>query len=213
MSPVFLRSLACVSAIAPVAFLTIATLAGWLQPGYDLRTNSISESALGPFGWLQTLNFYAFGLSIVAFAISFARGLRTPARVVAIGLLVVAGLAVAANGLYPTDRAGAEPTSAGELHNLLGLTAFVAMIASQASAAWAMRREPGWGGYAILTTFTATAAFGLLALFIGFSSDPGDPLYAIGGLVERALALVVFGWMSVVSLRQLQEVPASRSSM
>jgi hypothetical membrane protein len=203
MSSGLARPLASVGALAPVAFLAIATLAGWLQPGYDLRSSTISESALGPFGWLQTLNFYAFGVSIVVFAVSLARGLRSPSRV-AVGLLVVAGLAMAANGLFPTDRPGAEPTSVGEAHNLLALVALGLTIASQGFSAWAMRREPGWGGFAVLTALTATAAFGLLAVYIGFSSDPGDPFYAVGGLVERALVVVLFGWMSAISLRQLQ---------
>jgi hypothetical membrane protein len=204
MSRGLVRPLASVGALAPVAFLAIATLAGWLQPGYDARTNTISESALGPFGWLQTLNFYGFGVSIVAFAISLACGLRATSRV-AVALLVVAGVAMAANGIFPTDRAGAEPTSAGQAHNLLPLAALVLTIASQGFSAWAMRREPGWGGFAVLTALTATASFGLLAVFIGFSSDPGDPFYAVGGLVQRALVLVLFGWMSVISLRQLQD--------
>ena len=46
--------------------------------------------------------------------------------------------------------------------------------------------------------------FGLLFVLIGFGSDIGAPLYAIGGLIQRALIAVAFGWMTVTGRRLLR---------
>jgi hypothetical membrane protein len=192
------RLLARIGAAGPPVFLAVATVAGLAQPGFDLRTNSISEAALGPFGWLQTLNFYVFGLAIVAFALRFASFSR-----VASGLLVVSGFAIAASGAFPTDPAGAAQTGAGQLHNLLALVAFGSTIVSFGFSAWALRRQAGWGGHALYTALCLPLSLALLVVYIGVASDPGDPLYAVGGLLERALVLVAFGWMTLTGRRLL----------
>lgn len=196
------RLLTQVGAVGPLLFLAIATVTGLLQPGYDPRHQTISETALGPFGWLQTVNFYVFGATIALFAIGFARTFRAHSRVASV-LIVLAGLAVAANGVFPTDPAGGAETDAGQLHNLLSLGAFLAMIVSYPFSAATMRRVPGWGSHALYTALTAPVVLVLLAVFIGLSSDPGDPLYAIGGLVQRAFVVVAFGWMTLTGWRVL----------
>jgi hypothetical membrane protein len=100
------RILTTIGAAGPILFLAIATLAGLLDPGYDLRTQTVSELALGPHGWLQTANFFAFGLSIIAFAVGLYRSLRRGWRVGTL-LLMVVGVGTFASGLYPTDPKGA----------------------------------------------------------------------------------------------------------
>jgi hypothetical protein len=48
------------------------------------------------------------------------------------------------------------------------------------------------------------AVFALLAVFVVLGSDPGDPLYAVAGLIQPALLAVAFGWMSLVGWRLLK---------
>jgi hypothetical protein len=47
----------------------------------------------------------------------------------------------------------------------------------------------------------------LLAGYIALGSDPGDPLYSVGGLLERALILLSFGWIVISAwwLRRVQD--------
>jgi hypothetical protein len=45
--------------------------------------------------------------------------------------------------------------------------------------------------------------FGLLFVFVAFGSDPGDPLYSVAGLLQRALIAVAFGWISLTGWRLL----------
>jgi Protein of unknown function (DUF998) len=70
------RILTAGGAAGPPLFLALATLAGLLDPAYDARTQTVSDLAVGPLGWLQTANFYLLGASLVAFALALFRGLR-----------------------------------------------------------------------------------------------------------------------------------------
>jgi hypothetical membrane protein len=196
------RILAAVGAAGPLVFLAVATLAGLLDPGYNTRTQTVSELAVGPHGWIQTVNFYIFGASIVAFALALFRGLRRRSYAGAL-LLIVVGACVFASGLYPTDLKGAPVTSAGTIHNQLFLLAFLALMISYVFHAVALRREGSWRGYALYTALTAPATFSLMFVFVGFGSDPGDPLYGGAGLIQRALIAVAFGWMTVIGRRLL----------
>jgi hypothetical protein len=158
-------------------------LAGLLAPGYDLRTQTVGELALGQHGWLQTTNFFVFGLSIIAFAVGLYRSLRRGSRVGTL-LLVVVGVGTYASGLYPTDPKGASETASGQIRNMLFLAVFFALILSYISNALVLCKESGWRTYAWYTALTPLVVFG---------SDVGDPLYRIGGLIQRAQIAVAFG--------------------
>ena len=145
----------------------------------------------------MTANFFVFGLAIIAFAIGFFRSLPRGSWVGS-ALLVICGLGIFASGIFPTDLKGAPETDAGGLHNLLFLVVFLALIISYIFSALALRRLAGWRAHTWATALMPIVVFGLLFVLIGFGSDVGDPLYAIGGLIQRALLAVAFGWMSVI---------------
>jgi hypothetical protein len=91
------RPLAIVGATGPLAFLAVATLGGALTPGYNPLTDTISAIALGPIGWLQTANFYAFGASVIAFGLALRLRFASDARMAASGwLLAISGKAALA---------------------------------------------------------------------------------------------------------------------
>ena len=189
-------------AAGPVAFLATATLVGLLTPGYDTRTQTLSELALGTFGWLQAANFVAFGLAITCFAVALFRGLGHPSHI-GTALLTLAGVAVAASGYFPTDPPGAAQTGSGALHNLLFLVAFLALILAAPFIAAALRRAPELRGLAPWVAITPVAVIALLVAFVGFGADPGDPLHGVAGLLQRALVAVAFGWLPIAGWQLL----------
>jgi hypothetical membrane protein len=197
------RSLLAIGAAGPIVFLAIATLTGLLDPNYDMASQAMSELALGPNGWLMTANFFVFGLAIIAFAIGFFRSLPRGSWVGS-ALLLISGLGIFASGIFPADLKGAPETDTGGLHNLLFLVVFLALIISYIFSALALRKLSGWRAYAWATALMPIIVFGLLFVLIGFGSDIGDPLYAVGGLIQRALLAVAFGWMSITAARLLR---------
>lgn len=194
------RTLLKVGAAGPIAFMAVATLAGLLTPGYNMLAQPISELALGPNGWLQTANFLIFGVAIIAFALGLFRSLPRPSWV-GTGLLIICGAGMFATGLFPTDPKGAPETDTGNMHNLLFLLIFLTLMISYIFSALSFRKLANWRGYTWATALMPILVFGLLFVLIGFSSDPGDPFFAVGGLVQRLLICVAFGWMSLTAWR------------
>lgn len=202
------RILLAIGAAGPVVFLGVATVAALFAPGYDMLTQPISELALGANGWLQTANFYVFGLAIIAFALGLFRSLPRPSWV-GTALLIIAGIGIIGSGVFPTDLKGTPETDTGGLHNLLFLVVFLALIISYIFSALSFRKLAGWRGYMWATVLMPVVVFGLLFVYVGFGSDAGDPLYAVSGLVQRLLLGVAFGWMSVTGWRLLRAAPVS----
>jgi Protein of unknown function (DUF998) len=198
------RRLILAGSAGPVIFLVLSTVAGMLAPGYDFLTRTVSEAAIGPFGWIQTLNFFLLGVSIVAFALGLTRGMRHGSRLATL-LLILAGVGTFANGIYPSDLVGGQQTEAGQIHNLLAVGVFVSMVVSYVFTARAMRREPGSGGYVVYTALTAPAVLGMIVLFIGFASDIGDPLHFMSGVIQRSMIVVAFGWITLTGRRLLRQ--------
>jgi hypothetical membrane protein len=193
------RRCAIAGAAGPILFLVVSVLAGVFKPGYDARDQSISELAVGDYGWLQTANFFALGATMIAAAVALAgRGSRS-----AVALLAAAGAGMVAVGFFPTDLAGAPPTAHGAAHDTISLGIFLALIAASALYGRALRRTANERALARYSTLTAVAVFALFAIFAVFAGDAGDPLHAASGLLERVFIATALGWVSVVSLRLL----------
>jgi hypothetical protein len=164
---------------------------------------------------MQTASFYATGLCFVAFGFAVVFSRRLPRRSlvarVLIGmvsvLIAISGAGLLMAGAFPTDPLGGPQTETGALHDLAFLVAFLPLILAYPLAALALHKVAGWGRYALATALIPVAVFGLMFVFVAFASDPGDPLYAIGGLVQRALIAVVFGWITMTGWRLLRQTP------
>jgi hypothetical protein len=85
-------------------YLCVFTVDGWLRPGYDAASMFISELSLGPWGWVQIVNFMIFGLALLVFATSVALefGDTRSARV-GVTLLVIMGIGMLASGPFVID--------------------------------------------------------------------------------------------------------------
>jgi hypothetical protein len=204
--PRLTRLAAVAGAAGPPLFLAVVTLTGWLTPGYDARTQTVSELALGPLGWLLNAALYGIGAALVAAGAALLLGLRRaalPAGGPAALALAVAGAGCVVAAVYPTDVPGTPATPAGEVHNLAFLAIFAALAAAPAGAAVALRRAPDWGGLALGAALTPAAVLALLAVFVLFAGDPGDPLHGGAGLLERALIAVALGWVVATNRRLL----------
>jgi len=199
------RALAAAGAAGPLVFLAVSVLASVVKPGYDARDQSVSELAVGAYGWLQTSNFFALGATMIASALALAaahergRGSRG-----AVALLAAAGAGMVTVGLFPTDLPGAAPTPQGAAHDTVSLGIFLALIAAAALHGRALRRAGVQPRIARYSTLTAGAVFALFAVFAVLAGDIGDPLHSLSGLLERGFIAAALAWVSVVSVRPLR---------
>jgi hypothetical protein len=126
------NSPASISALAgmtgPALFFLTFTIEGWLRPGYHARSMFVSELALGPRGWIQSINFVVFGLLFLVFtrgvAGRFHSGKASRAGPV---LLTIVGVSFLVSGFFTMDPVTTPPDQMswhGTLHGLFGALVF-----------------------------------------------------------------------------------------
>lgn len=159
--------------IAAVLFVSVFTVAGFLQPGYSATGMFVSELSLGPHGGVQVLNFVLTGLLVLVFGFGLAAHFRTV-------LVQSIGASLAASGLFATDPLSmtGPPTLAGIVHGILGAVVFTFAPLSCFVFYRRFRSDPAWQRLAAWT------------LAIGVVLALGIPLLKF----SQQAASVLFEW-------------------
>ena len=120
-------------------------------------TSPVSVNALGPYGWIQILNFGVLGLSVLALALAAHRGIRGPIRSpVGPAFIGLWGLAFLLS-MFPIERV---PESfSGHAHAIAFVLVSLVPIPMYAFTWRRMRHAPGWAAFG-----RYTLAMGLLTL-------------------------------------------------
>lgn len=121
---------------------------GW-HPLHESDVPWPSGLALGPYGWLQVINFVLFGFLLITFARGLHRELR-PRKwaLVSPALLIVAGSALILCG-FKTDPhlANGPQTIHGWIHTIAFFLLLGSLIPSFFFSWPLLRKEPRWRGY------------------------------------------------------------------
>jgi hypothetical protein len=136
---------------------------GW-EPLKDPSGAWPSGLSLGPYGWMQDLNFALSGVLLVIFAVGLHRGIRGGSKA-GPALLFVAGLAMALLAFETDPIKGAGPRT---LHGWVHDASFVLFVLALVSALFLlwrrMREDRLWRRHARYTLVTAILAMALLFL-------------------------------------------------
>ena len=134
---------------------------GW-EPLKDPSGAWPSGLSLGPYGWMQDLNFALSGVLLAIFAVGLHRGIRGDSKA-GPALLVVAGLAIALLAFETDPIQGTGPrTLHGGIHDV-AFVLFVLALVSALFLLWRrMREDRLWRRHARYTLVTAILATALL---------------------------------------------------
>ena len=167
-----IRTLTAAAIAGPLLFAAAVLLQDILQYDYLVAngddpwtTSPVSVNALGPYGWIQILNFGVLGLSVLALAVAAHRGINGASRSVVgpafIGLWGIALLMA----MFPIER---EVRSFnGYMHGISFVLVSFALIPMYLFMWRRLRRSPGWeafGRYSLV--------MGLLTFPLEFASIP-----------------------------------------
>jgi hypothetical membrane protein len=199
------KVLLALGAAGPVLFLVVSTLLGFFDPGFDMMTEPVSALAWGPLGWVQTANFYVLGAATIAFAVGLYRDLEGRGRMGAAILLSISGLALILAGIFKGTPPGAEPTPSGMIHGMAFFWTFIPLPTAYALTALRLKVERGWGAHAVYAAAIPSAVFGLVVIYGVLGSDPGDPLFPVGGILNRVLIALAFGWVTITAARLVKD--------
>ena len=181
--------------------------------GYDPIAQPISALAVGPRGWVQTLNFALLAVSFFSFAVVLRSRLRQGAAsfaAPALFVLMTTGVLVAAT--FPMDGTGAAPTITGRLHTVGGMLVFPWIPVVLLLLARRFGRDTEWR-----STFKPTlvvgswclAAMVFFLLFVGPPSAPPRLASELRGLVQRSILFPFYTWIAFVVRHAYSKVQKS----
>ncbi|MFZ6031348.1 MAG: DUF998 domain-containing protein [Chloroflexota bacterium] len=183
--------------IGPVTFVAIDLLAAALRPGYDLTFHTVSRLAVGPLGWLQTLNFVVVGVLTILLGV----GLLARSQLLG-GLFGLWGLGFVLLALFPTDPSGLYPLRQRIHYWILDGVAllFPLMCLAAAVAFWQRRRFFSIFSLALCLLVAFVAASWLLR--------PQEVLASPRlGLYERAIIWTAVMWCLALSWKIRTDEP------
>jgi len=204
------RWLAFGGLLAPVVFVVVFSVAGFLRRGYSPIDQPVSDLGVGDNDWIVNASAVLVGFSLVGFAVSFYRAVRPWSgdriTVAAGALLAGVGFALAGAGLFPETN----PI----FHYAAALLFFVSAPSALLLAGLALRRNPAWRGWARLTLLMGLLTLILIALlFYTFSSyrpsSGPEMIGQNGGLMERIAIVVVLSWYAASGWRLFRDSGAA----
>src|SRR3984893_3351588 len=196
------RRLALVGSISPVLFVAVVIVVTALEwdflhrIGWHLVQDSPivypSATAMGPYGWLQTVNFLQLGLAIIGTAVGLGMALRPRPRV-GIGLVFVAGVALVL-AMFTTDGTSATPTTwHGWIHGISFLLLRFSTVFGSIAMAFQLLNNMGWRSVAGVSIAVPVVIIGVLVL--------SGAVKQAGGLLGIVSLLVICGWYELLALR------------
>ncbi|HLJ34724.1 MAG TPA: DUF998 domain-containing protein [Ktedonobacteraceae bacterium] len=191
-------ALALVTIIGIIVYVVIDVVAQLLPPHYNAITQPESDLAVGPYGFLMTINFVIRGVLSLALLIGLTRALSKEGRSefgrVLLSIWSVGAFLLA---LFPTDIAGQKLTLHGLIHLLVAFIAFVSVAVGELLLSLRFAADERWQ---TVRNPTVTIAFvTLIALFLLFFGTFAG-LNGIGGLLERVFLGLALLWILVVAL-------------
>jgi hypothetical protein len=198
---VSVRQLAVIAVIGPFVWLVIVPILtvlewdflrglGW-EPIKATDVPYPSSTALGPYGWLQILNFLQLGAALLALAAGLWRVLRPRARV---GIGAIAALGVASLlSAFPTDGGMEIRSWHGAIHAAAFLLLVVSSFTAQIALGISLRRHAGWAA-------VSRTSLGAAVVAIGFAIA-ASVIEPLGSLFSSLVLVTLLVWIELMALR------------
>jgi hypothetical membrane protein len=190
--PGLARRLTPCGAGGALLFVLVFLIDGQVHPGYDPIRDTVSELALGPWGWVQEASFVVTGLLMIAFAVGLAWTLRSGRAYIWTPRLIAAyGIGLVLSGIFRTDPV---PSAHHTGHGALHLAATVLVFGSLTAVCFVVARrlpERGWAWYCRVTGVAVPV------LFVAMGAGPAPVM----GLLQRLCVVVGWAWIGVISIR------------
>ena len=197
--------------IAPILFVAIFLLEGWLRPGYEPLSMYVSALSLGPRGWIQIANFIIFGALFLVFTRAIAAEFRTgKASRGGLILLIIIASCYLLSGPFVMDPANTsrdQMTIHGTLHGIFGGIVFTLMPLSCFVFLRRFREDPRWQflQWPTLALGIISAAGVILLTAATKFPDTQNIFTAWLGLIQRTAIVPFMIWLFLFALGLRQQ--------
>jgi len=197
--------------IAPIIFVKVFLVEGWLRPGYDPLSMYVSALSLGPRGWTQISSFLIFGALLFVFTRGVAaefpdgkasRGGLTLLTIIATGYFF-SGPFVMDPMNTPLDQASIH----GTIHGILGGVVFLLMPISIFVYWRRFRIDPKWQSIQGWTLVLGIICAATDIFFTVVSKSPSLQIAFVDwfGLIQRSVIVPFMVWVFVFALAMLKQ--------
>ncbi|MDV3277467.1 MAG: DUF998 domain-containing protein [Nitrososphaerales archaeon] len=204
-SPSTVKRLFWVVIVGILLYVVLDTAAQILPPYYSPVSQAESYLAIGPYGYIMTLNFLNRGLFSLVFLYAMLRAIdlrggvrnRYRAGVALLGVWAVGAFILAA---FPTDVPPSAPTLSGAIHLVVAVISFVGGSFGALGLSLQFKRDPAFQRVTRFALPISLLAVALVFLLFGL---PGvAPAFAqrMNGLLERVFLASVLLWMLALSV-------------
>ena len=185
--------------IAGIAlYLVLDVVTQMLPPHYSPVRQAESDLAVGPYGYVMTINFVVRGALSLALLAGLMQGVADQARSkIGEALIGVWALGAFLLALFPTD-VNARATVHGIIHLVVALVAFCAVAMGELLVSVYIKNDVRWTRLQpyLLICWIATLA----ALMMQVVGAPTSAALGAGGLVERVFLALALLWMLLVAI-------------
>lgn len=187
-----------ITVVFPIYFLLFVALLEMFFPGYKSTAEYISVlgAVSSPVKILMNIfGFLFFGIILLIFAADLEAKLKN-IQLSKIGLRLIrfSALLVILLGIFPADRLGTIPTSAGATHRIISLTLFFTLPVGIILSARSFHDDENWGRFWNWVSWTAAVAAFIATVLLIFNQK-SESL----GLIERLGTGAVLLWLFLVS--------------
>jgi hypothetical protein len=200
---------ACLAGIAVVGvlyFFAAVTTEEALRPMYDPVQRTISELAVGSYGFLQISAFVALGLSLIALPAGLWQRLRsTLVSRVGLCLIALGGVASFVAAAFPTDlRNAAAATVSGQIHATIAGAGYACLITAMLLLSLHFRDDLRWRPIHLpASVLTLSGIAALLSMAAAGNSD-------VAGLVQRLMVVPLLSWVMLTGIQAMRVSAAGR---
>lgn len=193
------RGFSFMGILAPLIMAIIVIVAGFITPGYNQLTDTIStlsdQSSDSP--QLLTVGFAVYGAFVICFAYAVFLQLKRGFKgYLAWIMLTIYGICMILAGVFQDspNTLNTQLNTEGILHNAVIITSCLAVLFGMWAFAGSVYKKPAWLGF---TWFTVIASLLGLVLSIIFAVQSHVPW---AGLMQRFFYLVILVWIEVVAI-------------
>ncbi len=197
-----------------VLYVLLDLVAQLLPPHYSPISQAESDLAVGPYGFVMTINFVNRGLLSLLFLVALARtfeanGSRWTEARVGFGLLGIWGVGALLLAAFPTDVPATPVSWHGAIHIVVGLVAFLAGAFGTLVLALRFRDLPVLRSSQGFTLALGALSVVLVFLYLGMAVETPHLADRFGGLTERLFLGSVLLWIFGVAAVLARRRPAS----
>ena len=191
----YTKNIALASGCGLVFFLITIILMHLLRPDLHLLSSSVSEYAVGDYGWLMTNGFLSLAISALLLETGLLLSIRaSKTSIITLSLFCIGSFLFT---IFPTDIPVNKPTPRGLVHGFSALLALLNLGIAMIVWGFVFKKTRHWSSLAKLSWFFGVVS---LVLFILFLATP----VPFRGFSERILMGWDISWLIVISRRLYQ---------